>query len=136
MNVITQEVDQRERLDPLTLAILKAAIEQNPSDTLSYLIAADLLEEEGNYKLAVAYRYCGQNKQYPIHHDDIFKDEGGSNNRWGWLRNQKVCSSPNSMLIHETLNDWFDDRSKKGWVRHSFSEIMSALADAIEENGL
>ena len=113
-----------------TIDSLLRACEEDYTDTDRYLIVADLLEEDGQASLALAFRWCGENGKHPARHD--YPGEYKRLNCWGWLRNQKDCFKPESMLTDEYLH-YYLDRRNGGWVGGTFLEVMQALADVMQK---
>lgn len=101
------------------------ALSHNYTDTDFYLIVADCLEDEGQKELAAAYRWCGLNKQYPFFSPYL------TDHPWFFCGYQFITA--------HRLNIYFDGRLRNkgtGYADSSFTNIMNALACAIEEYGL
>jgi len=104
---------------------LIAVLAQNPSDSALYLVTADLLEEEGNWELARAYRWCGENKKYPYRNPD---------SEWEWFMTWDIPAWNDNLqyrLAYKARKamdfNWFNLNFRQN--HQTFISCMSALAE-------
>lgn len=67
----------------------------HPSDPFFKLVHADWLDEQGQDKLAAAYRWCGANGRHPRNYGS------GPDEEWTWFNGDKPRNSKGSS------NPWF-----------------------------
>ena len=124
-----------------TKTVLLDDIINNPADFDLKAIFADLLEEEeGNEKLARAFRFCAEHKRHP--------EEHGPTGRYFWmldtfrgvkLRNFSQATTSWCLLDHRVLNRYafkFNKNKRKGSTYDTihYEESFYAAMEWLAEN--
>lgn len=110
---------------------LIAVLALNPSHFDLYLVTADLLEEDGQWSLSQAFRYCGDNGKHPrkVKNPNVPVTQ----QKWLWLMFTEESESEfRQTYKHCTLpNEWRQKMERIGGslkVSDSFLEAMQNLA--------
>jgi len=85
-----------------------AALAQNPADDATRKVFADWLEDQGDVKLAFAYRWCGHWSKWPHFRDrhptTAYQRRHAMQGRkvnkesaWAWFRQVRLTSSPSQI---------------------------------------
>jgi len=105
---------------------------KDPTQFDLFLVIADLLEEEDNYRLSIAYRWCGENQKRP--------DWREFDSLWKWYCTPFHKYPDAKKTDHARLPKILEENDFSLWAplfRHSsFQKAMQALADNLELAGI
>lgn len=104
-----------------------AAIIASPDDHTPKLMFADWLDEDGQDKLAAAYRWCGEKRKHPTFYP-IY-------NEWSWFnKSRNPLDSP--AMLPGFLFDRIAKHNKTGHYYElnspTFNAAIQAIADHLE----